>query len=215
MEKEIIIIGSSGHAKTIIDIIEKENKYKIIGLIDDYRKIGEKTFGYNILGGLENINKFSNIRKAIIAVGDNFSRKKIKQRIEHKFNFIQAIHPSSTIGKNVKIGDGTAIMAGAIINPSTAIGKHCVVNTNSSLDHDCFMDDYASLAPNVTTGGNVIIGKNSSICLGANIINDITIGQNTIIGAGSCVLKNISDNIIAYGIPCKKIKKRIFDKKYF
>ena len=43
--------------------------------------------------------------------------------------------------------------------------------------------------------------------MGANIIDRVTIGKNTIIGAGSLVTKNIPDDVIAYGNPCKIIRK--------
>ena len=41
----IIIIGSSGHAKVIIDIVQQEGKYNIVGLVDRFRNIGEQTLG--------------------------------------------------------------------------------------------------------------------------------------------------------------------------
>ena len=44
MKERIIIIGSYGHAKIVIDTIEKGNTYDIVGLIDDYRKNKKKVF---------------------------------------------------------------------------------------------------------------------------------------------------------------------------
>mgnify|MGYP001315646295 CR=1 FL=1 len=49
-KEKIVIIGSSGHAKVIIDIIEQEGKFKIIGLIDTFKGIGESVLGYKIIG---------------------------------------------------------------------------------------------------------------------------------------------------------------------
>ena len=63
MEK-IIIIGASGHAKVIIDIIEKRNEYQIIGLVDSYKSPGGMVMGYPILGNIEMIPdliKYKNI----------------------------------------------------------------------------------------------------------------------------------------------------------
>ena len=36
--KKIILIGAGGHCKSCIDVIENENKYKIIGVIDKKKK---------------------------------------------------------------------------------------------------------------------------------------------------------------------------------
>ena len=49
-KEQIIIIGSSGHAKVIIDIIEKSNQYEIAGLTNANPINVEKVLGYNILG---------------------------------------------------------------------------------------------------------------------------------------------------------------------
>ena len=46
---KILIFGASGHAKVIIDVIEKEAKYEIVGLIDPNKDEGEEILGYKIL----------------------------------------------------------------------------------------------------------------------------------------------------------------------
>ncbi len=220
VNKKIIIIGASGHAKVIIDIIEKEKKFLITGLIDNNKKTGETILGYKIIGKDRNIPqivKKQQIYGAIIAIGDNWTRKIVAEKIKKlipALKFITAIHPSAQIGKSVKIGDGTAIMAGAIINPGSTIKKHCILNTKSSLDHDCVMEAFSSLAPNATTGGNVKIGRYSAISIGANIIHGISIGEHSIVGAGSVVLKNIPVLTIAYGVPAKIIRSREIGQKY-
>ena len=100
-------------------------------------------------------------------------------------------------------------MGGAVINSNTTIGEHCIVNTNSSIDHDCKMEVFSSLAPGVTTGGNVYIGEYSAISLGAKIIHNVVIGKHTVVGAGSTVLKNLPDNCVAYNTPAKIVRNRI------
>ena len=218
--ENIIIVGSSGHAKVIIDIIEKEGKYKIIGLLDAFKKPGMVSFGYQIIGKEENlptlIKKYSVIG-GIIAIGDNWVRNQVCQKIRiiiPDFFFIRAIHPSAILARNVNIGQGTVLMAGVIVNSDTQIGDFCILNTNSSIDHDSKMEDFSSLAPNSTAGGNVSIGAFSAISLGANIIHKISIGEHTVIGAGATVLKDIDSYSVAYGTPARVIRKRNKDDKY-
>jgi len=218
--ENIIIIGSSGHAKVIIDIIEKENKYHIIGLLDKFKKVGEEVLGYKIIGKEKDtpslIEKYD-VVGGLIAVGDNWTRKNIYEKIKTimpSFSFVKAIHPSAQIARNVQIGNGTVIMGGTIININATIRDHCILNTNSSLDHDCFMDDFSSLAPGVTIGGNVTIGQCSAVSLGANVIHGVTIKEHAVVGAGSVVLKDVPKFSIVYGIPAKIIRKREAEEKY-
>lgn len=218
--ENVIIIGSSGQAKVVIDIIEKEKKYNIIGLLDRFRKVGEETLSYKVLGREEDIPKLIekyNLKGGIIAVGDNWARYTVYKNISNiypKFNYIKAIHPSAQIGKNVEIGKGTVIMPGVTINSNTKIGEFCILNTNCSIDHDNKMGNFSSIAPNGTTGGNVFIDGFSAVSLGAKVIHKIKIGKHSVIGAGSLILKDIPDFKVAYGVPAKVIKSREIGDSY-
>jgi len=219
-KKNIVVIGASGHAKVVIDIIERENKYNIVGLIDSYKPKETKIFDYKVLGTEEELPiliKKLNCNAGIIAIGDNWIRKLVYNKIIKlvpNFKFIIAIHPNSIIGKNVTIGKGTVIMPGVIVNSDSKIDNFCILNTKASLDHDCYLKMFSSLAPNATVGGNVTIGSYSAICLGANVIQDITIGNHSIIGAGALVNKNVKDYEMVYGVPAKVIRTINKGEKY-
>lgn len=216
----IIVIGSSGHAKVVIDSIEKENKYEIIGLLDRFKEVGSNSLGYKILGkeeDLQDLIKTYKIEGGIIAIGDNFVRYTVYDKISRnipQFNFIKVIHPSAQIAKNVIIGKGTVIMANTVISSDATVGDFCIINNNSSLDHDSKMLDYSSLGPGSCIGGNVEIGTFTAISLGAKVIHRIIIGEHTIIGTGATVVKNIPKYVVAYGTPAKVIRGRIPGEKY-
>jgi sugar O-acyltransferase (sialic acid O-acetyltransferase NeuD family) len=218
--KRVIIVGAGGHSKVLIDIIQKEAKYELVGLIDDYFEVGSKIIGLEIIGTMKNFDeviKINDIQGGIIALGDNYKRSVYEKNIETicpDFNFINCIHPSAIIGENVVLGYGNTITAGSIINPKSTVENHCLINTNSSLDHDCLMSNYSSLAPNVTTGGNVKIGEYSAIGIGTNVFHKITIGKNCIIGGGSLVTKDTKGDSLYYGSPCKFIRKHHLGEKY-
>lgn len=210
----IVVVGSSGHAKVVIDIVECEGQYTIAGLLDDFRPAGEEAFGYRILGKVADLVSISgsyDLKGGVIAIGDNWVRAKIAQTMLlalPEFSFITAIHPSAQIARGVQIGEGTVIMAGVVVNSDSQIGKFCILNTRSSLDHDCLMEDFSSLAPGATTGGNVHIGAFSAISLGANILQGRCIGSHTVVGAGALVVHDIPDHSLAYGVPARVIRQR-------
>jgi len=218
--KNIIIIGSSGHAKVVIDIIEKENKYNIIGLIDAFRPIGDTVFDYKVLGVENDLVRLTAEYKlygCIIAIGDNWVRNIVSNKIielELQLEFINTIHPSAVFGRDVSIGKGTVVAANSMIGSSTKIGDFCIIGTTSSIGHDGEMGNFSSVAPGVNTGGNVSIGKCSALSLGAKVIHNITIGEHSVIGAGSLVLKNIDKYTVEYGVPSKYIRKRKEGDKY-
>jgi sugar O-acyltransferase (sialic acid O-acetyltransferase NeuD family) len=217
---KIILIGAGPHSEVVIDIIEEEEKYQIVGLIDSNREIGSKLKGYSILGRQEDIQKitFENkVNSGLVCIGDNWSRMKVVNQIVSlvpSFNFITTIHPKTNISKNAKIGKGVVIMPGVTINTDAIVGNFCIINTNSSFEHYCIMDDFSSISAGVTTGGFVKIGQFSAIALGATIFDRIEIGYNSVIGSASLVSKNVPNNVLVYGIPAKIIKERKAGEKF-
>jgi sugar O-acyltransferase (sialic acid O-acetyltransferase NeuD family) len=220
MKSPVVLIGSSGHAKVIADTIEREGKYSLVGLIDSFRSPGECTQHYRILGTEETLAKLvanGEVYGGLIAIGDNWKRHLMAERIKSlapEFVFVNAIHPSAQIAASVRIGEGTAIMAGAVVNADSSIGACCILNTRSSLDHDSVMNDFSSLAPNATTGGYVAIGAYAAVSLGASIIHRRHIGKHTVIGAGAVVLRDIPDYSVAYGTPAKVVRQRLASDSY-
>jgi sugar O-acyltransferase (sialic acid O-acetyltransferase NeuD family) len=214
--KNIVVFGCGGHAKVVIDILEKTKQYTIIGIIDSYVTSGTSVYGYEVLGNETMLGELK-VNAGIVAIGDNFIRSKMVQKIKKfskDFNFISAIHPSAIIARGVELGGGTVVMPGSIINSDSQVGDHCIINTKASIDHDCVIEDFVSLAPGVTLGGNVNIGKHSVISLGSSVIHSIKISEHTVIGAGSTVLHDIESPVIAYGTPAKVIRRREIGERY-
>lgn len=217
---KILVFGASDYTCYTIDVLEKQNEYEIFGILDYNIKKDGIFHGYKILGNdddLPEIYKNTGIKKGIVTIGDNYTRKKVVERILGHipdFTFVSAIHPSVILGKNARIGEGCAVMAGVILNNDTVVCNHCYIGTNASLDHDGLVGDFSNVMPGVTTGGNVRIGFCSTLGLGAKVIHGRTIGDHTIIGAGSLVLKDFGDNIVAFGVPAKKIRDRANGEKY-
>jgi len=210
----IVLIGGGTQASYTIDIIEKQNLYTIVGIIDSNKQIGDDLYGYKVIGKQEDIIRLIsqfNIEGCVIAIGDNWSRKRVFDQVNQMTPYLKwpnAVHPSVLIANNVKFGKGILVMAGVIINSNAHIGDFSNYFTNCNVEHDCFIDDFASISAGVVLGGKVNVGKYSAIALNATIFDRLSIGENTVIGAASLVTKNIPDNVLAYGNPAKIIRNR-------
>ena len=101
----------------------------------------------------------------------------------------------------------------SIINSSTEVGKGVIINSNTVVEHDNFVMDFSSLAPSVTTGGNVYIGARSAISIGCTIKNN-KVGSDSVIGASSYLNKDVGDNCIFYGNPAKFVRNKEIGEKY-
>jgi len=124
-----------------------------------------------------------------------------------KNKFMNIIHDGLDISHTSKLGIGVIINSKVSIAAHTIIGDFVSINRHVSIGHHTNIGDYCSINPGVNIAGNVTIGEGTTIGIGTNIIDGIKIGKNSIIGAGSIVTKDIPDNVVAYGNPCKIIRQ--------
>jgi sugar O-acyltransferase (sialic acid O-acetyltransferase NeuD family) len=132
---------------------------------------------------------------------------KIVETLNPDFNkFMSIIHDGLDISYTSKLGRGVLINSKVSIAAHTTIGDFVSINRHVSIGHHTNIGDYCSINPGVNIAGNVTIGEGTTIGMGTNILHTVKIGKNSIIGAGSVVTKDIPDNVIAYGSPCKVIR---------
>lgn len=211
MRERLFIFGASGHAKVVMDIVERQGIYDIVFLVDDNPALkGSVVFDYKVLGGSADIPRLkheSGVSRCIIAIGSNRTREKIYARLaEGGLQAVAAVHPCAQIGRGATIGEGTVVMAGAVINADARIGRNVIINTGAVVDHECVIDDCAHIAPGVKLCGNVRVGRRSLVGVGASLIPNISIGADVIIGAGSTVLKDVRDGATVVGSPARDTK---------
>jgi sugar O-acyltransferase (sialic acid O-acetyltransferase NeuD family) len=210
-ELKIFVFGASGHAKVVIDIIERQGLYSIVFLVDDDHALkGKEFYGYHVIGGKkELLEARDQVCGGIVAIGSNRARITVAQwLIDNRFDRISAIHPFAQLGRGATVDAGTVIMAGAVINSDSRIGRNVIVNTRASIDHDCTVGDGVHIAPGATLCGTVNIGHGTFVCAGATIIPNLTIGHDVIVGAGSTVIRDVPDHALVAGTPARFIKTR-------
>ena len=185
------LYGVSGHAKVIKEIIES-NGQNLTGVVDDNLDLKE-------FCGMPVDHNAGESGPFIVSIGNNKVRKEIVSRL--KSSFFKAIHPNAVISQSASINDGTVVMAGVVVNAEAHIGSHCIINTGAIIDHECCLQDYVHISPNTTLCGNVCVSG-----AGSTVIQGVKIGRWSQIGAGSVVVNDIPDGVLAYGVPCRVVR---------
>lgn len=205
--KKLVIIGASGHGKVIADIAAK-NGYSEIVFLDDNENVHE-CGSYPVMGKSSEIAKID--ADVIIGIGNAAIRKRIQESVSEK-KMVTLIHPNAVVAKDVEIGIGSVIMAGAVINSGSKIGKGCIINTCSSVDHDCKVGDYVHIAVGSHLCGTVDVGNETWIGAGAIIRNNVSICSESMIGAGAVVVNDIEEKGTYVGVPARRmIMNQIID----
>lgn len=212
MSLPVIILGGGGHAKVLIDALLASSAV-IAGVVDPNPKLaGAKILGVRVLGGDDIVNGFPpsevQLANGLGSIGLPAKRQQIFERFkEMGYKFTTVIHPSAVIASDVVLGEGTQVMAGAVIQPGSRIGINSIINTRASVDHDCLIGDHTHIAPGVTLSGGVKVGTGSHIGTGATVIQGIVVGGQCLVAAGAVVVSNVAENTTVKGMPARVVLK--------
>jgi len=124
-----------------------------------------------------------------------------------KTRYTSLLHPTSYFAASSRHGSGFMLDPQTVVSTKSRIGFGVTVKRSSSVGHHANISDFVSVNPGATISGNVKIGEGTTIGAGAIINHNITIGKYSMIGSGSVVTKDIPDGVVAFGNPCKVVRK--------
>jgi sugar O-acyltransferase (sialic acid O-acetyltransferase NeuD family) len=218
--EKVVILGAriDGHAKVVLEIIEAEGKYEVVGFIDDNLFGNQLTIrNIPVIGTTSDLSVLKQqlgLFGAIVAIGNNLQRRKLGAKIQEAgLQLINAIHPTVHIDSDVEIGLGNCFCQGVIIVAGTRIGNCVNVHTGATIDHDNVIEDGANLGPGVHTSGRVTICRDAFLGAGTVVIPDGYIGEGAITGAGTVVIRPIASLTKVVGVPARLIEKLNQPKK--
>lgn len=196
----MFLYGAGGHAMVVRDIIESQG-LTVSGICDDNAAVS-RWMEYEVCHTAVTNDE------VMVCIGNAIHRKAVAERLAQQgLVFGKAIHQCAVVSRFTEIGEGSLVMAGAVVNSGSHIGRHSIINTGAVIEHECEIGDYVHVAPHATLCGGSTIGEGSWIGAGTAVVQGVKIGKWSIIGAGSVVLNDIPDGVVAYGNPCRIIRK--------
>ena len=190
--KEIILIGGGGHCKSVIDVIEQEGKFQIIGIVDKPELLGVKVLGYPVIGNDSDLVDLSKkYRYALVTVGQIKSSslrvRLFKLAVKVGLTMPNIISPRAYVSKHAMIGQGTVIMHDALVNANAKIGENCIINSKALIEHDAIIEDFCHIATNAVINGAAIVRQGSFLGSGVVTKQGVKVEKNSFIKAGSLV----------------------------
>jgi sugar O-acyltransferase (sialic acid O-acetyltransferase NeuD family) len=196
---KILLVGAGGHARSCIDVLEEKNQFEIAGLIEKGESISNNSLGYSVIGTDDDLKVLrQQYKNALITVGQIKSPKiRIKlYKLLKELDFTLPVIVSSRayVSKHARIGEGSIVMHGVIINANAIIGNNCIINNHALIEHDVVIGDHCHIATGAIINGEVSVENETFIGSGAVTKQAIAIGKNCVIGAGVVLKNNIESN---------------------
>lgn len=161
-----LIYGAGNHAKVVVDLLESMEE-KIDYIFDDSFE-GGLYEGHPTGHFTEGLFPMSCL---IIAIANNSDRKRIVERMKD-YTACSLFHPRSTVSRHAEIGNGTLVLANAVIEVGAKLGGHCLINAGTVVDYGVTIGDFVQIAPNAYISPGAEIGE------GAYIGPGVVVGQN-------------------------------------
>ena len=106
----MFVFGASGHAKVVIDAIERAAKSRVLFVCDDSpERHGTRVMGYPVVRGRDELlDRAGETRTGFVAIGDNAARASVAAWLrEQRYDLAVVIHPAAAIARDVEIGEGS------------------------------------------------------------------------------------------------------------
>jgi sugar O-acyltransferase (sialic acid O-acetyltransferase NeuD family) len=205
-KEKIVLLGGGGHCGAVIDVIENENKFDIVGIVDKEELYGQTILGYSIFANDNDLIKLvSEYKNFVITVGhvkSNSVRVRLFGQVKNLGGHLPVIQsPRSYVSKHSFIDEGSIIMHHATVGPKARIGKNSIINTGAVVEHDAVIGNHCHVSTGAYVNGDCSVEDHVFIGSGAVVRQGIHVGTKSLIGAGSVIIHTVESNSVYVGNP--------------
>ena len=120
----LLLVGAGGHGKVVAETAELLGRWDSIEFADDKFPALSQIGKWPVVSNTspESLTELG-FKEFAVAIGNNLTRFQVQQKLIDKFFIpVSIIHPAAVVSPSVKLGVGTVVFAGAVINADTVIG---------------------------------------------------------------------------------------------
>jgi sugar O-acyltransferase (sialic acid O-acetyltransferase NeuD family) len=189
----ILLLGAGGHARACIDVIEREGRFKVSGLIGLPDQLGMRVLGYPVVGTEADLPMLVNEQNhALIAVGQLTTPEHRIRLFElaqaHAYTLPIIVSPHAHVSRHASLEAGTIVMHGAVVNAGAIVGRNCILNSLSLVEHDAVIGDHCHISTAAAINGGVRVATGTFVGSHSCVRQGTSIGERCVIGMGQRVL---------------------------
>jgi sugar O-acyltransferase (sialic acid O-acetyltransferase NeuD family) len=201
--RQLVLVGGGGHASVCLDVARSAG-WQVLGYVGSRTELDTEHLGSDDALAALDADRVG----VLAAIGDNAKRLALMEHVRSLgLALATAVSSHAVLSPSVRIGEGTVVMPGVIVNARTVIGDGVILNTGATVDHDCRIGDGVHIAPGCHLAGSVEIGGAAMLGVGTTVIPGVSIGTGAIVGAGSCVVRDVPAHTVNIGVPARVTRR--------
>ncbi len=206
--RPIVVVGAGGFGREVMELLYAINAqtptHEVLGFLDDgpvRRELMER-LGTTHLGDTMRLADLQ--ADYVIAIGAAGPRRRIdRQATPLGRRAATLLHPTATIGRDVVLGEGVIVAAGARLTTHIVVGRHSHINLNSTIGHDVVLGEFVTVFGGVHVGGGAVVDDGATLGSGSVILPNVRIGKDATVGAGAVVVRDVPPGVTVVGIAAR------------
>ena len=211
MIEDIAIYGFGGFGREIACLIKDINsikpRYNLVGFFDDNVVLGTTNPYGSILGGLHELNAYSQRLCIVMAIASPDILSTLIPQITNPNVTFPNLYASNTHffdKETFTAGRGNVAFFGCRFSCNVTMGNFNLINAQVAFGHDARIGDYNVFGPSARLSGDTHVGDENFFGVASILLQGKRIGNQTRVGAGSIVMRNTKDGYLYFGNPAKK-----------
>ena len=223
MQNKLIILGASGNALDVMDVVDALNAagggtlWEIAGILDDRRTAAGEG---GMFGGVPIIGKISDAAMLagepenyvfLCAIGSDRSFRRRAELIETAGipaeRFATLVHPQAGVSPRAKLGRGVCVHFGASVAGNVQVGDHVTLGPRTVVGHDSQIGAQTLTAAGAVISGGVQIGRGCYLGSSCCIRQQRSVGDGALVGMGAVVVRDVPAGMTVVGNPARVLLK--------
>lgn len=183
----LVIVGAGGHGRSVFEAAQLAGTHEVVAFLDDQLPLGSVVMGVTVWGPTSELPSLASrgVTAVHVAIGNNRVRERLMAQAEAAgLRCATLVHPRACVSPSALLGEGSAVMALAVVGTEAILGRGVIVNVGAVVDHHAQVADHGHLGANAAMAGGTRLGARGWLQAGASLGYGVNLPDDTVVAPG-------------------------------